>query len=55
MTLNNVTIGNGDIYVQIEWDNIAKAVRKQNTDYKKERGNLFFHRILLYYADYGMI
>ena len=42
MTLNNVTIGNGDVYVQIDGDNIAKAVRKQNSDYKKKNGKISF-------------
>ena len=42
MTLNNVTIGNGDVYVQIDGNNIAKAVRKQNTDYRKRTGRGMF-------------
>lgn len=34
--------GNGDVYVQIDGDNIAKAVRKQNTNYKKRTGKGMF-------------
>lgn len=42
MTLNNVTIGNGDVYVQIDGNNIARAVRKKNTDYKRRTGRGMF-------------
>ena len=34
--------GNGDVYVQIDGNNIAKAVRKQNTDYRKRTGRGLF-------------
>ena len=34
--------GNGDVYVQIDGDNIARAVRRCNSDYRKRTGRGMF-------------
>ena len=34
--------GNGDVYVQIDGDNIARAVRRSNSDYRKRTGKGMF-------------
>ena len=34
--------GNGDVYVQIDGDNIARAVRRSNSDYRKRTGRGMF-------------
>lgn len=34
--------GNGDVYVQIDGDNIARAVRRKNSDYRKRTGKGMF-------------